>query len=201
MLLVVGLGNPGAKYERNRHNVGFMVVDRLAERFKAGPLREKFSGVFVRVTSPDVVLLKPMTFMNLSGESVQAAMKFFKVELRDVLVIHDELDLPFGEVRLKLGGGTAGHNGLKSMLQHCGGDGFARLRVGIGRPANLRSGDAAEKPGTNVVGHVLGDFSSLERATLDDVLNHAALGVDTVVDKGIAQAMNVFNARSAKARG
>jgi PTH1 family peptidyl-tRNA hydrolase len=197
MLLVVGLGNPGPKYEKNRHNVGFMVVDRLAVRFKAPPMREKFSGIFTRVASPDLVLLKPLTFMNLSGESVQQAMKFFKVTLADVVVVHDELDVPFGESRLKLGGGTAGHNGLKSMLQHCGGDGFARLRVGIGRPANPRGG---EKPGGDVVGHVLGDFSSLERASLDDVLDHAALGVEMIVAKGIAQAMNGFNARPLKAR-
>jgi len=198
MLMVVGLGNPGPKYEKNRHNVGFMVVDRLAERLKAPPFREKFAGVFTRVASPDLVLLKPLTFMNLSGESVQQAMKFFKVSLPELLVIHDELDVPFGESRLKLGGGTAGHNGLKSMLHHCGGDGFARLRVGIGRPPNPRGGD---KPGSDVVGHVLGDFSSLERAGLGNVLDHAALGVEMVVAKGIAQAMNGFNARSLKTRG
>src|SRR5690606_11901524 len=97
MLLVVGLGNPGPKYERNRHNVGFMVVDRLAGRLGAPPFRDKFGGVFTRTASPDLVLLKPMTFMNLSGESVQQAMKFFKVELAEVLVVHDELDLPFGD--------------------------------------------------------------------------------------------------------
>lgn len=191
MLLVVGLGNPGAKYQNNRHNVGFMVVDRVAERVKAPAFREKFNGEFSRVPSPDVVLLKPMTYMNLSGESVQAAMKFFKVALKDVLVVHDELDLAYGDNRLKIGGGTAGHNGLKSMLQHCGGDGFARLRFGIGRPRHDTGGDA-------VVNHVLGDFSSVERSTLPDVLDHAALGVATVLDKGIAQAMNAFNTRSKK---
>jgi peptidyl-tRNA hydrolase, PTH1 family len=191
MLLVVGLGNPGTKYERNRHNVGFMVVDRVADRLRAEPFREKFKGVFTRVAGHDLVLLKPLTYMNLSGESVQAAMQFFKVGLGEVLVIHDELDLPYGDNRLKLGGGTAGHNGLKSMLQHCGGDGFGRLRVGIGRPR----GEKGEKPGNDVVGHVLGDFSSLERASLPDVLDHAALGVETVLSKGIAQAMNVFNAK------
>ena len=184
MLLVVGLGNPGPKYAQTRHNVGFMVVDRLAEVVEAGPFREKFSGVFSRVTSPDVVLLKPLTFMNLSGESVQQAMKFFKVETRDVLVVYDELDLAFGECRLKVGGGAAGHNGIKSMIAHCGGEGFMRLRVGIGKP---RHGDASP--------HVLGEFSSAERATLDDVLHHAALGIHSVIDKGIAQAMNAFNAR------
>lgn len=187
MLLVVGLGNPGAKYAKNRHNVGFMVVDRLAERLRAPAFREKFAGEFARVAEPELVLLKPMTFMNLSGESVQAAMKFFKTALKDVVVIHDELDVPYGEVRLKLGGGTAGHNGLKSMLQHCGGDGFARVRVGIGRPRSEKGGDA-------VVSHVLGDFSASERATLDGVLDHAALGVESILAKGIAQAMNAFNA-------
>ncbi|HEY6878732.1 MAG TPA: aminoacyl-tRNA hydrolase [Polyangiales bacterium] len=191
MLLVVGLGNPGAKYHNNRHNVGFMVVDRVAERLKAPAFREKFNGEFSRVPTPDVVLLKPMTYMNLSGESVQAAMKFFKVALKDVLVVHDELDLAYGDNRLKIGGGTAGHNGLKSMVQHCGGDGFARLRIGIGRPRNDTGGDA-------VVNHVLGDFSSIERSTLPDVLDHAALGVATVLDKGIAQAMNAFNTRPKK---
>lgn len=184
MLLVVGLGNPGPKYANTRHNVGFMVLDRVADALKAGPFREKFSGVFTRVSTPDVVLLKPLTFMNLSGESVQAAMKFFKLEAKDILVVYDELDLAFGDSRLKLGGGAAGHNGIKSMLQHCGGDGFGRLRVGIGKP---RHGDASP--------HVLGEFSASERAELGDVLSHAALGVQTVIDKGIAPAMNAFNTR------
>jgi PTH1 family peptidyl-tRNA hydrolase len=191
MLLVVGLGNPGAKYANNRHNVGFMVVDRLAERLRAPAFREKFSGLFTRVATPDVVLLKPLTYMNLSGESVQAAMKFFRVSLKEVVVIHDELDLAFGDDRIKVGGGTAGHNGLKSMLQHCGGDGFTRLRVGIGRPQSEKGPDA-------VVNHVLGDFSSSERSNLQAVLDHAALGVESMIDKGIAQAMNAFNARPKK---
>jgi PTH1 family peptidyl-tRNA hydrolase len=188
MLLVVGLGNPGAKYANTRHNVGFMVVDRVAESFQAGGFRDKFAGVFVRLPSPEVALLKPMTFMNRSGESVQQAMQFFKVELREVLVVHDELDLPFGECRLKMGGGAAGHNGLRSITQHCGGEGFGRLRVGIGRPRG------------EGVSHVLGEFSAGERASLDDVLQTAALGVDAVLTKGIAQAMNTFNARDKKAR-
>jgi PTH1 family peptidyl-tRNA hydrolase len=184
VLLVVGLGNPGPKYAHTRHNVGFMVVDRLAEALRAGPFRDKFSGLFVRVSAPDVVLLKPLTFMNLSGQSVQQAMKFFKLSAEDVLVVYDELDLPFGECRLKLGGGAAGHNGIKSLLAHAGGEGFGRLRVGIGKP---RHGEASP--------HVLGEFSAAERAQLDDVLDHATLGVQAVIDKGIAQAMNTFNAR------
>jgi peptidyl-tRNA hydrolase, PTH1 family len=189
MQLIVGLGNPGPKYANTRHNVGFMVVDQLAERLKAGPFRDKFAGVFVRVASPDVVLLKPLTFMNLSGESVQQAMQFFKVALKDVLVIHDELDLPYGECRLKQGGGAAGHNGLRSIIQHCGGEGFPRLRIGIGRPRG------------EGVSHVLGEFSAAERATLEDVLHTAAQGAEAVLAKGVAQAMNTFNTREKKARG
>jgi PTH1 family peptidyl-tRNA hydrolase len=185
--LVVGLGNPGAKYAGNRHNVGFMVVERLAERLKAGAFRGKFSGEFTRVSSPDVVLLKPMTFMNLSGESIQQAMQFFKVALKDVIVVHDELDLAYGDNRIKLGGGTAGHNGLKSTVQNVG-DGFVRLRVGIGRPR-----------GSDAVPHVLGDFSAAERTTLPDVLDHAAQGVETILAKGVATAMNAFNTKPKKA--
>lgn len=184
MLLVVGLGNPGPKYEKTRHNVGFMVLDRVADALKAGPFRDKFSGQFARVNTPDVALLKPLTFMNLSGEPVQQAMRFFKLGVEDVLVVYDELDLDFGDTRLKKGGGAAGHNGVKSLIANCGGDGFARLRVGIGKP---RHGDASP--------HVLGEFSSAERAQLDDVLHHAALGVHAVIDKGVAQAMNAFNTR------
>ncbi len=188
MHLVVGLGNPGPKYAANRHNVGFMLVDRLAARLAAGPFREKFSGVFVRLSSPDVVLLKPMTFMNSSGDSVQAAMTFFKVALADVLVLHDELDLAFGDCRIKQGGGAAGHNGLKSIMQNCGGDGFARLRIGIGRP---RAGEVA--------GYVLSDFSASERAELPDVLEQAALGVEGIFSRGVQAATNAFNTRPKKA--
>jgi PTH1 family peptidyl-tRNA hydrolase len=187
MHLIVGLGNPGPKYAGNRHNVGFMALDRLADRLKAGPFREKFSGVFTRLGEPDVVLLKPMTFMNVSGESVQAAMQFFKVELSDVIVVYDELDLAFADCRIKVGGGAAGHNGIKSMLQHCGGDGFVRLRVGIGRPS-----------GPDVAGHVLSDFSASERAELPDVLERAAQGLESILAKGVAPAMNKFNMRDAK---
>ena len=184
MHLVVGLGNPGAKYEGNRHNVGFMVVDQLARRWSADPFRDKFSGQFARarVGSEDVVLLKPQTFMNLSGSSVQKAMVFFKVELGRVLVIHDELDLDFGTLKLKLGGGTAGHNGLKSMLAECGGPDFARIRVGIGRP---RSGPTER--------HVLSDFSQDECGSLSDVIERASLAATDVVSLGISAAMNRHN--------
>lgn len=184
MHLVVGLGNPGSKYERTRHNLGFMVVDRLVDRLSCGPMKEKFKGRWSKAAagSKDFVLLEPMTYMNLSGESVQAAMQFFRVELRDVICIHDELDLPWGELRIKVGGGTAGHNGLKSMLQHCGGPDFIRVRMGIGRP-----------PKGPTENWVLGEPSAVERAELPDFVDRGADAVLAVLEKGVGPAMNVFN--------
>lgn len=188
MHLVVGLGNPGPKYAKNRHNVGFMVVDRLAAALGA-ELRDKHRGraAKVRMGGDDVVLLEPLTYMNLSGESVQEAMRFYKVPLASVLVVHDELDLPFGTLRLKQGGGAAGHNGLKSIIACCGGPDFARLRIGIGRP-----------PQGSPSGWVLGDFDSTESAQLSDVLQLAPPRVEAVIADGIASAMNRFNSAAEK---
>lgn len=183
MFLVVGLGNPGPKYRDHRHNVGFMVVDKLAAHAR-DPFREKFSGLFARAAldSEEFVLLKPQTYMNLSGEPTQKAMTFFKVPLERVIVVHDELDLEFGTVRVKLGGGTAGHNGLKSIVQCCGGPEFVRVRVGIGK---ARSG-----PGAN---HVLSDFSRDECIELPNVVERASLAVSDVMRRGVAAAMNLHN--------
>lgn len=185
--LIAGLGNPGPKYVGNRHNVGFMVVDELARRWGAPSFRDKFKGEFAKVAvgGDDVVLLKPMTFMNLSGESVQAAMRFFKVPLGQVICVHDELDLEFGVVRLKVGGGTAGHNGLRSMVEHCGGPEFVRCRMGIGRPQRGRPEH-----------YVLSDFNSLERVELVSVLDLGAEMVETAVREGARPAMNRHHGRS-----
>ena len=177
--LIVGLGNPGPQYEATRHNAGFWWVDQLADEHGSRLNAEgKFQGIAGRLkhTDHEAWLLKPTTFMNASGRAVAAIANFYKIPPQAILVVHDELDLVYGDNRLKVGGGTAGHNGLKSMVQHCGGDGFGRLRIGIGRPRHDTGGDA-------VVSHVLGDFSTLERSTLPDVLDHAALGVATVLDK------------------
>ncbi len=185
MFLVGGLGNPGPKYCQNRHNAGFMVVDWLADHWGAGSFREKFQGEFVKVarqSGPDVILLKPQTFMNLSGVSVQKAMAFFNISLERVIVVHDELDLPFGECRLKKGGGSAGHNGLKSVTQHCGGPGYLRLRFGIDRPRGRPEG------------YVLSDFSSSERAELAGRIEHAGAMVVAALDLGIDAAMNRYHA-------
>jgi len=185
--LIAGLGNPGPKYAANRHNVGFMVVEELARRWSAPAFRDKFRGEFAKVSvgRHEVVLFKPLTYMNLSGEAVQAAMQFFKVPLDRVLCVHDELDLDFGVVRLKSGGGTAGHNGLRSMVEHCGGADFVRCRVGIGRPDRGRPEH-----------YVLSDFNSLERVELAAVLELAADMVETAVVEGASQAMNRHHVRS-----
>jgi PTH1 family peptidyl-tRNA hydrolase len=185
--LVAGLGNPGPKYAGNRHNVGFMVVDELARRWGAPRSRSKCKGELTKVAvgGQDVVLLKPMTYMNRSGESVQAAMQFFKVPVGQVACIHDELDLELGVVRLKVGGGTAGHNGLRSVIQHCGSPDFLRCRVGIGRPERGRPEH-----------YVLSDFGSLERAELGTVLELAADVIETAILEGPREAMNRHHGRS-----
>jgi len=186
MALIVGLGNPGPKYAGNRHNVGFMVTDRLAERWRASDWREKFSGRFTKTTvgGEDVVLLQPLTYMNLSGESVQKAMRFFKIGLDELVVVHDELDHGYGEIRIKVGGGTAGHNGLKSIVQHGGGNGFTRIRFGIGRP---RHGPVDK--------YVLSDFDSEERIETESLVERAADMAEAVVRDGTDGAMRKFHRR------
>ena len=185
MKLICGLGNPGAEHAGDRHNAGYLVVDRLGARLGIPLDAAKFEGRFGmgRLGAERVLLLKPETYMNLSGQSVGAAAHFYKVQPTDVLVVHDELDLPFGRLQLKSGGGTAGHNGLKSILSSVGGDGFARLRVGVGKPEGKE----------RVVGHVLSGFSAEERAALPELLERAA---DTAVGWAtlpLADAMTRFN--------
>ncbi len=187
--LVVGLGNPGPKYAANRHNIGFVVVDQLAEDAEAPAMRDKFRGQFSRVTfrKHDLVLLKPQTYMNLSGESVQPAAQFFKIPTERIVVIHDELDLPFGTVKLKVGGGLAGHNGLRSTAERLGTKDFLRLRMGIGRP---RSG--------SVSNYVLSDFSQIESAELVDVIDQAVRGLGFLFSLGPQKAMGRLNAKPKK---
>ena len=170
MRLFVGLGNPGPKFARNRHNVGFMAVDEIARRHGFAPWRRRFQGETSEGTlgTERVILLKPMTYMNESGRSVQEAASFFKIATSDVTVFHDELELPPGKVRVKIGGGIAGHNGLRSISAHIGND-YRRVRLGIGHPGVKEL----------VHGHVLSDFAKADNdwvATLcDAVAEHVAL--------------------------
>lgn len=185
-MLVVGLGNPEKKYARNRHNVGFMVLDSLAPDLGAPEWREKWKARTTKAGG-DVTLLEPQTFMNLSGESVQPAAAFLKKSPGEILVVHDELDLPFGEVRLKVGGGHAGHNGLRSIIECVGSPDFVRLRVGIGRPPPGFRGDVAD--------WVLSNFDGVEAAELPNVIDRAKAAIRRVLKDGVGPAMNVTNTR------
>ena len=165
MKLIVGLGNPGGQYARNRHNIGFMAVDEIARRWLAGGFRKRFGGEITAVplNGTDCQLLKPLTFMNDSGRSVGEAMRFFKLEPADLIVFHDELDLDAGRVKVKTGGGNAGHNGLRSITAHIGND-YARVRIGIGHPGAKEA----------VHGHVLSDFAKADRVWLKPLLEAIA---------------------------
>jgi PTH1 family peptidyl-tRNA hydrolase len=160
MRLFVGLGNPGAKYAANRHNIGFMAIDEIARRHRFAPWRSRFQGQISEgaIGGERVMLLKPQTYMNESGQSVGEAMRFFKIALGDVSVFHDELDLAPAKMRVKVGGGNAGHNGLRSITAHCGND-YRRVRLGIGHP-----GDKAL-----VYPFVLGDFAKAEQPWVEDL--------------------------------
>lgn len=188
--LVVGFGNPGPEYRGHRHNLGFRVVDRLAGAVGIALGQSKFQGRFGQgdVGKTRLLLLEPETYMNASGEAVSAAVRFYKVAPADLLVVHDELDLPFGRLQLKRGGGTGGHNGLESVVEQLGTPDFARLRFGIGKP---QGPNAKER----VVGHVLHDFSSEEKAALEPLLERSVEMARDWVTLGLAEAMNRHNRR------
>jgi peptidyl-tRNA hydrolase, PTH1 family len=185
-LLIAGLGNPGCEYADTRHNVGFMVADELARRH-GGSWRAKFSGDLADVRLDDLRLavLKPQTYMNESGRSVGAAVRFFKVQPERLLVVHDEVDLEPGRLQARLGGGLAGHNGLRSLAQHLGTPEFARLRIGVGRPER---GDP--RP---VADFVLSPFPP--EVDVDGLVARAADAVETVAREGVEEAQNRFNER------
>jgi PTH1 family peptidyl-tRNA hydrolase len=189
--LVVGLGNPGREYEGNRHNLGFMAADELCRAERWPDFKTKFSGLWTRgqLGGQDAVLLKPQTFMNLSGDSVQPAAAFFKIAPKDIVVIHDELDLPWRDIRLKFGGGHAGNNGIRSMIERLGTPDFARVRVGIGKaPPGFRG---------QVADWVLSNLDAVERAELPGVLDEALGAVRSLAADGLAAAMNRVNTKVA----
>lgn len=183
-LVVVGLGNPGAKYEKTRHNIGFRAVDALASsgwesRFNALVSKTSTSTLGVEGAGERVVwLLKPQTYMNASGRSVRALLSFFKLGPSQIVVVHDELDVPFGQVRLKLGGGEAGHNGLKSLSQELGTRDYCRLRVGIGRPSQEFVGQVAD--------YVLQAFPPAEEALLGDLVQRTSAAIRQVLAVGFS---------------
>jgi PTH1 family peptidyl-tRNA hydrolase len=184
MKLIAGLGNPGRKYAGTRHNVGFRVVDELSARWQVDVGRDQFKGLVGTGTWGDerVILLKPMTFMNLSGRSIAEALRFYKLPLAAMIVIVDDLALPLGKLRLRSKGSAGGHNGLSSIIEAVGTQDFARVRVGIDAAGPARA-----------VGHVLGTFSGEEEDVIERATTRAADAVECFVREGIEQAMNKFN--------
>jgi peptidyl-tRNA hydrolase, PTH1 family len=182
MLLIVGLGNPGAGYARQRHNLGFMAVDAIAQAHGFGPWRAKFSSLISegRLGQVRVLLQKPQTFMNLSGHAVAQAARFFKLPPAQIVVCHDEVDLVAGKVRIKVGGGVAGHNGLRSIAEHLGSRDFRRVRFGIGHPGHK----------DRVSGHVLGDFGAADKAWVEPLLDAFAKAAPLLAAGDDAGCMN-----------
>jgi PTH1 family peptidyl-tRNA hydrolase len=187
MKLVVGLGNPGPEYRETRHNVGFMVADTLVDRWRvADQWREKFDALQIKtlVGAEQVVVMKPLTFMNLSGQAVQATAGFYKIEPADVFIVTDDVALPLGRLRARRDGGAGGHNGLKSVIQHLGTQAFPRMRVGVGRGEGAR----------DLSDYVLGRFEASERETVSAAVLRAADATEMLISEGIERVMNAFNA-------
>ena len=191
MKLIVGLGNPGQEYRDTRHNVGFMVADALVERWRVSDQwREKLEALQIKTAVGDepVIILKPLTFMNLSGQAVTALAGFYKIEPADVFIVTDDVALPLGKLRARREGGAGGHNGLKSIIQHLGTRAFPRMRVGVGRGAN----------GRDLSDHVLGRFEAAERDTVSAAVLRAADATEVFISDGIERVMNAFNAAEAQ---
>jgi peptidyl-tRNA hydrolase, PTH1 family len=186
VILLVGLGNPGPRYAATRHNIGFRVVDEFVGRHGSLGFRSRFEGEVVSfdVSGKRIVVLKPVTYMNRSGYSVSAALSFYKLEPSAVLVVHDELDLELGVLRLKIGGGEAGHNGLRSITEQLGTKEYGRLRCGIGRGAAFNG---------TVVDYVLDGFAPVEQPQVVQLIDRAVEAIEHVIGRGLASAMNVTN--------
>ncbi|PFK67193.1 aminoacyl-tRNA hydrolase [Bacillus cereus] len=185
MKLIVGLGNPGREYELTRHNIGFMAIDELAKRWNISLNEQKFKGVFGArfVNGEKVILLKPLTYMNLSGESIRPLMDYYKIDVEDFVVMYDDLDIPVGKLRLRMKGSAGGHNGVKSTISHLGTQEFQRIRMGIDRPKN----------GMKVVDYVLGRFTSEEIPDVNHSIEKAADACEEWLNKPFLQIMNTFN--------
>jgi PTH1 family peptidyl-tRNA hydrolase len=192
--LIVGLGNPEPKYDQTRHNIGFAAIDALSRGWKI-PLSEnrKFQGEYGEGIAPSgakLRLLKPLTYMNRSGQSIQAVTNWYKLSSESVLVIYDEMDLPVGKTRLRLSGSAGGHNGMKSAIAHLGNDKFPRLRIGIGKPKTVSTEDK------DTVSHVLGKFNVAEMELMEQVLTFVTECVELSIQQGVEKAMNRCNSKT-----
>ncbi|HKQ32510.1 MAG TPA: aminoacyl-tRNA hydrolase [Thermodesulfobacteriota bacterium] len=191
MNLVVGLGNPGSEYASTKHNLGFLAVDEIGKRAGIDLTRKKFHGLYGEgiFRRDKLILLKPETYMNRSGESVSSAVSFYHIPPENIIIVHDELDLPAGTVRIKPGGGSAGHKGVASIIERLGNGDFIRIRIGIGKPK--------QKSGT--VSHVLSKFSKEENEIVNESVLKAADAVLEVIEHGLRKAMNKYNVRAESA--
>jgi len=185
MYLIVGLGNPGAKYDKTRHNIGFEVIDRLSSQKNIDVNQAKFKGLMGQgvIEGEKVILLKPETFMNLSGESVVLAANFYKIKPENIIVVHDDIDLDVGRLRLRAKGSAGGHNGLKSIIASISSENFIRVKVGVG----------AKMPGQDLANHVLSRFGASEIPKIEESIENATKAVLAIVKDGIDKAMNQFN--------
>jgi PTH1 family peptidyl-tRNA hydrolase len=188
MTLVVGLGNPGKKYAKTKHNVGFLVVDEIGEKVGIELNKKKFKGIYGEgaVNGGKLLLLKPETFMNLSGEAVSSIKNFYDIPTDNIIVVHDEMDLGLGIIRIKSGGGSAGHNGIKSIISRIGSEDFKRVRIGIGKP--LVKDEGAD--------HVLKGFKGDQDKIIQDTIVRAAEAVLCIMSEGLEKAMNKYNTRN-----
>ena len=193
MKVVIGLGNPGVRYEMSRHNIGFQVVDQLAKTYHILISTKRFKSFYGtgQIDSQEIALVKPMTFMNLSGEAVKKLVNFFQVRLGDLIVVHDDMDLSFGRIRFKRRGGDGGHQGVRSIIELMGGNNFLRLKVGIGRPP--QGMDPAE--------YVLNDFNQSEQSRVDELLNRAAEALKVMLLEGLQRAMNRYQKKGKTEEG
>ena len=187
MKLIVGLGNPGKEYDMTRHNTGFYCLDVLSDEMNQSIDKEKFKGLYTKFKykGEDVILLKPQTYMNNSGESVAAVMQFFKIPVEDLLVIYDDMDMPTGKLRLREKGSAGGHNGIKNIIAHLGTQQFSRIRIGVG-----------EKPaGWDLADYVLGRFPAEEEPTIRTALEQTVKACETILTDSVEAAMNQFNGK------
>ena len=190
MKMIVGLGNPGNEYAGTRHNVGWMLVDALAEHLGINEWRSREKGMVAegRIGSEKILLVKPLTYMNNSGECVGPLMRWYKLEPEDIMAAHDDMDIPIGTIRIRKKGSAGGHNGIKSLLSLIGSENFGRLRIGIGRP----------QPGWSVINHVLAKFNDQEQKEIGDTIKQLIPAVECMVLEGPDMAMNKFNPKKVK---
>ena len=188
MFLIVGLGNPEEKYNNTRHNIGFEAIDYIADKYNIDINRKKFKGVYGEgfIGNEKVILMKPTTYMNLSGECIREVIDFYKLSNEDILVIYDDISLDVGRIRIRPKGSAGGHNGIKSIINHLGTDEFSRIKIGVGQP----KGD--------LVNHVLGKFSKEENEVLEESLEATKLATETIIKEDTQAGMNKFNGFKAK---